>query len=105
MQSTSLAGRSILMVKDQPLIAFDISSALEKAGAVVITARRLPEAVHLIEQDGLAAAVLDFALGDGDADVLCGRLKSRHIPFVLHSGYAHASDARHGGVVIPKPAD
>jgi hypothetical protein len=35
MQSTSLAGRSILIVEDEALIALDISCAFERAGAVV----------------------------------------------------------------------
>jgi DNA-binding response OmpR family regulator len=105
MQSTSLAGRSILIVEDEPLIALNIGLAFEKAGAAVVAARCLPDAVRLVERDGLSAAVLDFGLGDGDAKTLCGRLKERNIPFVLHSGYAHVSAACHGGTVIPKPAD
>jgi hypothetical protein len=48
--------------------------------------------------------VLDFGLGDGDAGAVCGRLKERDIPFILHSGYTHTADACHGGTVVPKPA-
>ena len=105
MQSTRLAGRSILIVEDEPLIALDIVTAFEKAGAVALTARSLVDAIHLVEHDGLSAVVLDFGLGKDDAAVVCGRLTERNIPFVLHSGYAHASDACRGGAVIPKPAD
>jgi DNA-binding response OmpR family regulator len=105
MQGSSLAGRSILIVEDEPLIAINIAAAFEKAGAIVVAARSLREAVRRVEEDGLSAAVLDFGLGDGDADVLCGRLKERAIPFILHSGYAHVGNACHGGIVIPKPAN
>jgi len=42
-------------------------------------------------------------LSDGDGTALCERLKERGIPFILHSGYTHVSDACHVGVVIPKP--
>jgi CheY-like chemotaxis protein len=105
MPSTGLAGRSILLVEDEPLIALDICAALEKAGAAVLAARSLADALHHVERDGLSAAVVDFGLADGDADALCVRLEQRHIPFILHSGYSHYGPACHGGVVIPKPAD
>ena len=104
MQSTSLAGRSILIVEDEPLIALDIVYAFEKAGAVPFSARTLAEAIDMVEHDGLSAAVLDFGLGDAHSEVICKRLAERDIPFVLHSGHTHASDACRGGAVVPKPA-
>ena len=103
MPSTSLAGRSILIVEDERLIALEIVTAFQNAGAVALTARSLTDAIHLIEHDALSAAVLDFGLADGDADAVCARLDERHIPFILHSGYT-----LHGppcdGTVIPKSA-
>lgn len=105
MQSTSLAGRSILVVEDEPLIALDIVDAFQKVGAITLTARTVADAIHLVEHDGLSAAVLDFGLGDDDATAVCGRLEERAIPFVLHSGYTHGSDACRGGAIVPKPAD
>jgi len=104
MPSTSLAGRSILIVEDEPLIALEIVTAFQNAGAVALTARSLTEAIHLVEHDGLSAAVLDFGLGDGDADAVCARLDERHIPFILYSGYTRHGPACGGGTVIPKPA-
>ena len=104
MEGTSLAGRSILIVEDEPLIALDIVYAFEKAGAVTFSARTLAEAIDMVEHDGLSAAVLDFGLGDAHSEVICKRLAERDIPFVLHSGHTHASDACRGGAVVPKPA-
>jgi hypothetical protein len=52
----------------------------------------------------LSAAVLDFGLRDGEADAVCGRLQERAIPFILHSGYKHTSEACRGGTLVPKPA-
>ena len=105
MQSASLSGRSILIVEDEPLILLDISTAFEKAGAVVVAARSIAEAARHIEQDGFSAAVVDFGLADGDADAMCERLEARDISYVLHSGYSHiAHKACRRGVVIPKPA-
>jgi DNA-binding NtrC family response regulator len=105
MQTTGLAGRCVLIVEDEPLVALDIIQAFEAAGAQVKAARTLAEAKCFVERDGLSAAVLDFGLGDGDADWLCGRLTQRNIPFVLHSGYGHVGEACRSGIVIPKPAN
>jgi DNA-binding NtrC family response regulator len=105
MHSHALAGRSILVVEDEPLIVLSIIHAFEAAGAQVKAARTLAEAKCLVERDGLSAAVLDFGLGDGDADELCDRLTERKIPFVLHSGYGHVAEACRSGIVVPKPAD
>jgi CheY-like chemotaxis protein len=67
---TSLTGRMVLIVEDHPLIALAIVTAFERAGAVTVTAHTLAEARNIVEQDGLSAAVLDFGLGDGDAEQL-----------------------------------
>ena len=105
MQGANLTGRSILIVEGEPLIALYIGAAFERAGAIVVTALSLPNAIRCVEQDGLSGAVLDFGLGNEDADVLCARLKQLAIPFVLHSRYSHLSDACHDGIVVPKPAN
>ena len=76
MQGANFTGRSMLIVEDEPVIALHIGAAFERAGAIIVK----------------------------DTDALCGRLKQRAMPFVLHSGYSHLSDACHGGIVVPKPA-
>ena len=48
--------------------------------------------------------VLDYGQGSQDGDALCHHLRQRDIPFILHSGYEHISDACRGGIIIPKPA-
>jgi CheY-like chemotaxis protein len=101
MQSTPLDGRSVLLVEDEALISLDIAKTFEEAGATVLIAPSLAEAIELVESEHLSAAVMDFGLDRCDADVVCGRLKERNIPFILHSGYSHIGD--HGGVVVPKP--
>ena len=105
MEAVSLLGRSVLIVEDEPLIALDIALEFEKVGAFVLTAHSLAEATELVERDGLAAAVMDFGLGDGNAEALCARLNGRGIPFVLHSGYSHHGPGCSAGVVVPKPAN
>ena len=102
MQSTSLAGRSILILEDEPLIALDIGDAFARAGAVVVPAKSLGTAHDLVEVNSLSAAVVDFRLGDGEADALCAKLTARDVPVVICTGFTHA--APQSAVVIPKPA-
>lgn len=99
-----LAGRSILVVEDEPLIALDIVEDFKTAGASVFSARNLCDGLRLAGHPDLAAAVVDFGLSDGDGTALCERLNERGVPFVLHSGYPHLSGACRLGIVVPKPA-
>lgn len=101
---TSLSGRTILVVEDEPLIALDIVNGFLSAGAKVSVARSLADARTLVEDGGICAAIVDFGLGDGDANDLCERLNEKRVPFVLHSGYDHTGTACASAAVIPKPA-
>ena len=88
-----LAGRSILVVEDEPLIAMDVAQGLQTAGASVSVARTLSDALNKVEAPGLSAAVLDHRLRDGDSSQICERLDARNIPFVVYSGYAKLDGA------------
>jgi DNA-binding response OmpR family regulator len=105
MNSTSLAGRSILICEDEPLIALDIARCFEAAGARTVMARSLQAATVAVENANLAAAVVDHALPDGDSSELCERLKERSIPFIVHSGYSQLDGACADGLQVGKPAD
>ena len=82
-----LAGRPILVVEDEPIIAMEAVQGLRAAGASVSQARTLSDALCKVECPTLSAAVLDHALNDGDASQICDRLDQRNIPFVVYSGY------------------
>jgi DNA-binding response OmpR family regulator len=99
-----LAGRLILIIEDEPLIALGISDALQEAGAQTVTARTLAAALVAIEGPSLSAAIVDHALGDGDSSELCQRLKERNVPFLMYSGYSTLEGACAGGVHVNKPA-
>jgi|SRR6185503_3445390 len=104
MGQVHLAGHSILVVEDEPLIALHIAECFRAAGASVFTAHNLRDGLRLAGHPDLSVAIVDFGLSDGDGTGLCERLKGRGIPFVLHTGYTHVSEACRSGVVIPKPA-
>ncbi len=104
MEFPALRGRSILVVEDEPLIGMHIREALEKAGAKVTATTALRHALILIDHDGLAGAIMDHALGDGDSTEVCVRLKARNIPYVCYSGYTAVSGADPTAPHIMKPA-
>ena len=99
-----LAGRSILIVEDEPLVALDVAHGLEAAGARVLMARTLADALAKAGDPDLSAAVLDHGLNDGDTSEVCEKLKQRNIPFVLYSGYSKIHGACSKGVMVHKPA-
>jgi CheY-like chemotaxis protein len=91
----ALAGRSILIVEDEPLIALEVHAAFRAAGASIISAADSKEAVRMIGLPDLSAAVVDINLGDGDdCSAVCKRLSERGIPFVFHTGDARADILR-----------
>jgi DNA-binding response OmpR family regulator len=98
-----LAGRSILVVEDNPIIAMDVVQGLQAAGASVSEARTLSDALCKVECPTLSAAVLDHALHDGDASQICARLDERGIPFVIYSGYDHVEGPCSEGEHVRKP--
>jgi DNA-binding NtrC family response regulator len=100
-----LAGRSILIVEDEPLIAIQLSQVFEHAGARIVTRKTLQAALVAAEDADLSAAIIDHALGDGASTALCERLKERNIPFVTYSGYGDLDGACGAGPHIIKPAD
>src|SRR5262245_10171809 len=99
-----LAGRSILVVEDEPLIALDIVEMLKGAGANVLEARTLRDALAMASEQDLSAAVLDHGLSEGVTSEVCEKLKQRNIPFVLYSGYSNIHGACSEGELVPKPA-
>ena len=84
MRSRELFGRDILVVEDEPLIALELRTALEAAGATVVltTVRR---AARAIEQQGFSVAVLDLRPGASDHRPIARLLKRRGVPFMFYS--------------------
>ena len=104
MEHPALRGRSILVVENELLIAMDIVRALEDAGANATMTTTARHALLLIEHDGLAGAIMDHGLADGDSTNVCARLKERGIPYVSYSGYEPVKGAGVDAPHIMKPA-
>jgi CheY-like chemotaxis protein len=94
MEHPGLRGLSILVVENELLIAMDIAKALESAGANATMTTTARHAMILADHDGLAGAILDHGLTDGDSTAVCARLKERGIPYISYSGYRFANAQR-----------
>jgi DNA-binding response OmpR family regulator len=100
-----LQGALILVVEDEPLIALDLSSSLEDAGAQVVGATNVEGALRAIEAHQCSAAVLDSWLGLETGRPVARRLKEKRIPFLYYSGRALDDlTTGSGAPVISKPA-
>lgn len=104
MTRPTLEGRNILIVEDEPLIVLDMTDALRCTGAAVTSTNTLKHALLLVEHDGLAGAILDHALGDGNSSALCARLTERGVPFMIYSGLNHIDGACANAPYLTKPA-
>jgi CheY-like chemotaxis protein len=94
------------VVEDEPLLAMDIAGHLEGAGASVVgPAGSAREALAIIEQYRLDAALLDANLQGAPVDEIAAALSGAGIPFAFVSGYDRTSlpgpfaDA----ALLPKP--
>jgi signal transduction histidine kinase/DNA-binding response OmpR family regulator len=87
-----LAGKRLLVVDDEPLVALDIASALESAGAEVVgPAGTAKEALAIIGKTTLDAALLDANLRGQPVDEIAAALTARNIPFLFVTGYGPGS--------------
>src|SRR5215210_1892919 len=76
----------ILIAEDNLYIALDLSNAVEDMnGRVVGPATSVGEAMQLIEQHPVAAAIVDCQLGEHDTTSLARVLDQRGVPFVIHT--------------------
>jgi DNA-binding NarL/FixJ family response regulator len=84
---TALSGRRVLIVEDEPFIAFDLADAIENAGGVVVgPAMSVREALTLVATDRVEAAILDVNLPDGDIGPVITALADEGILLLVHTG-------------------
>ena len=71
---SALAGKSVLIVEDEPLVALEVHGALSAAGASIISAATASEAIRLIGYAEISAALVDVQLGNENAARVCDLL-------------------------------
>lgn len=100
MTDAPLAGKRILVVEDDYLIAKGLVRDLQQAGADVVgPAPTGAQALTLIEAGPLDGAVLDINLRGEMAYSVADALVERSVPFVIATGYsAEALPARYASI-------
>jgi len=87
-----LAGRRILVVEDEIMIAMMVEDMLEEIGCcVAAVATRHSAAEEAIESGGLDAAILDINLNGGTSFYIARALAARGIPFLFSTGYGESA--------------
>jgi CheY-like chemotaxis protein len=100
---STLAGKRILIVEDEFLIALLLVDALESEQAEVVgPVGTHEEGLALVECERIDAAVLDLNLRGVRNDALGLELRRRHIPFLIATGYGKAPQAL-AAPVLAKP--
>jgi two-component sensor histidine kinase len=86
--TSSLAGRRILLVEDEVMVAWALEDMLSGLGcAVVGPAARIDQALELIETINVDAAVLDINLNGEEGYPVADALRARGVPFIISTGY------------------
>jgi DNA-binding LytR/AlgR family response regulator len=102
-----LSGACVLIVEDEPIVAYDLRITLEEAGALVIgPALSLRQAEALACEQRISVALLDVRLGTADVFGVAAKLWDRGVPLVFHTGHgtSEALLARWpGSKVLAKP--
>jgi PAS domain S-box-containing protein len=102
-----LKGARVLIVEDAVLLALELETGLQEAGARVIgPAYELQEAMALLDHQ-IDAAVLDANLNGRSVIPVAEALAARGVPFVFATGYGESAGAPGGfdAPVIRKPYD
>jgi DNA-binding NtrC family response regulator len=90
--ASPLAGRSVLVVEDEYMIADDLASELRGAGARVVgPVASLPQAMRLLATTGpLDVAILDINLRETLVYPLIDQLLAADVRVLITSGYDEA---------------
>jgi CheY-like chemotaxis protein len=102
---SALAGKRILVVEDEVLIAVMVTDMLAGLGATVVgPATTIEEGLTLAGSETFDAAVLDINVRGERIDPIADLLVARGIPMLFATGYGVAAIAeRRNASVIDKP--
>lgn len=98
-----LAGKTILIVEDEFLIALEAQHLVENAGASEVVLANSVRDVRMLLADGpqIDVAILDLKLGAEDATPLIEEFTSRTIPILVTTGFDRGAPP--GVKVLTKP--
>lgn len=87
-----VTGKHILVIEDEFLVAMEMVSVMEAAGAAEVEhAATETEALALIRQKRWDAALADANLSGPGIEQVAAALRDRGVPFVIVTGYGRES--------------
>jgi CheY-like chemotaxis protein len=105
--TSALAGRRILVVEDEMMIAMLVEDMLAELGCSVVgPAHALDVALNLARtEQGIDAALLDVNLGGQPVFAVADALREKGVPAIFSTGYGDAGlrDIDRGSQVLQKP--
>ncbi|VWX51902.1 response regulator [Novosphingobium sp. 9U] len=99
-------GMTVLVVEDEPLLAMELMTELEEAGALPLgPASSCTQALAMIREEAPDLALLDGNLNGERIDAVADELATRGIPFAFVSGYGreHLPIGHQDRPIITKP--
>jgi DNA-binding response OmpR family regulator len=100
-----LSKHRILVVEDEALIAFEIEEVIKDAGGVVAGPfATVDEALRLIENENISAAILDMQLWEDTSLPIVRRLADKNIPFLFYTAHSDKINLWVAGEIVKKPA-
>ncbi len=102
---SALAGRHVLIVEDEMIVALDLSDIVERLGCTFAVAGRVGKAVQLAAAQRFDVAILDLNLAGEAVYPVADELRQRETPFVIASGYSAdgIEAAYRNGPLLGKP--
>lgn len=100
------AGRRVLVVEDEVLIAITLEDMLDAAGYTVVGPfGRVAEALRVAQAETIDAALLDVNVAGEKVFPVAFALEKRGVPFLLLTGYGQSALPRErtDWAVCPKP--
>jgi len=83
-----LAGRRVLLVEDQYLVAADLRRMVQGLGGVVVgPCPSVEEALQTLKREAIDLALLDINLGEETAYPIAEALRKQGSPFAFVTGY------------------
>lgn len=105
----ALAGRRILIVEDELLLAMDLEMLLEEHGCEVLEpVANVEHALHVLETERPDAVTLDMNLNGVSSAPVATALRKLDIPFVSVTGYTNSQvidPAFKDAPLVKKPYD
>jgi CheY-like chemotaxis protein len=104
--SQAFAGRRVLIVEDESLVAMLLETILEDMGCVPVgPAATVDEGLQLAADGPIDAAPLDVNVAGRQVFPVADMLKSRGVPFVFSTGYGESGlpDEWRGHPTLQKP--